>query len=68
MKFKFRNILLWLMPAFYLLVSAILLIKGLDIMSKSQNLILGTAILLYAFFRLSRAFKSIRIDDKEVDD
>ncbi|KAF0197791.1 MAG: hypothetical protein FD166_1691 [Bacteroidetes bacterium] len=68
MKNKLKTYLLWLMPAFYLLASAFLFSQGLSNLSKSQNLILGTILLLYSLFRFYRAFKSIRTDEKEVDD
>lgn len=68
MKHKTQLIILWLMPAIYLLASTILLFKGLSILNRSQNIILGAVFLFYSLFRFYRVIKSIRPDEKELDD
>lgn len=56
----FKKIMLWFIPAFYIIAAAFCYFKGFDILSRKQNLIMAALLLLYSVFRFYRAYKDYR--------
>ncbi len=55
-----RKIILWLMPAFYLLVAAFFFFRGVTYLSPNQNIIMAILFLVYSVFRFYRSYRITR--------